>query len=321
MDYRSLGQTGLRISEIGLGSMQFRWTTDEATSYRVLDTFYEAGGTFIDTADIYSRWADGLQGGEAETIIGRWMKRRGNRQQVVLATKVRGRMWDGPDGEGLGQRHLLRAVEDSLARLQTDYVDLYQTHWPDEHTPIEDTLATLDTLVRQGKVRHLGCSNHAGWELVEAILLARQAGLGGYVSVQPHWSLVHREEFERHVYPVVRKYGLGIVPYSPLGHGFLTGKYRRGEPPPASQRLGRVKPLMTDRHFDLLETLETLGRARGKTPAQMALGWLLAKPHVAAPIVGANTPAQLADSLGAAGLRLEAGELEALDRLTAWESA
>lgn len=319
MEYRPLGQTGLRVSEICLGTMQFKWTTDEAASYAVLDAFWEAGGNFIDTADVYSRWAPGLKGGEAESVIGEWLTRKGNRPDVVLATKVRGRMWEGPNGEGLSRVHILRAVEDSLRRLQTDYIDLYQTHSPDLNTPIEETLRALDDLVRQGKVRYIGCSNYNGWQLMEAVLQARHAGLSEYISIQPHWSLVERENFEKNVLPVVKKFGIGIIPYSPLGRGFLTGKYRRGQPLPDSKRLGSVQALLTDRNFDLLDKLEEFGRARGKTPGQMALGWMLTQDLMAAPIIGANTPEQLADSLGAVGLKLTSDEMRVLDELTAWE--
>jgi len=318
MEYRRLGQTGLHVSDICLGTMQFKWTTDEDTSYKVLDAFYDAGGNFIDTADVYTRWAEGLKGGEAETVIGEWLKRRGNRRQIVLATKVRGRMWDGPNGEGLSRAHILQAVEDSLRRLQTDYIDLYQTHSPDANTPIEETLRALDDLIRQGKVRYAGCSNYNDWQLTEAILTARRAGLAEYVSIQPHWSLVERENFEQNVNPVVQKYGLGIIPYSPLGRGFLTGKYRRGQPLPESKRLGSVQQLLTDKNFDLLDKLEEIGRARGKTPGQVALAWLLTQPNLSSVIIGANTPEQLADSLGATGLRLSDDELKTLDALTAW---
>jgi aryl-alcohol dehydrogenase-like predicted oxidoreductase len=313
MEYRRLGRAGLQVSEICLGTMQFRWTTDEAMSYAVLDAFFEAGGTFVDTADVYSRWAEGLKGGEAETIIGEWMARKRNRADVVLATKVRGRMWAGPNGEGLSRGHILRAVEDSLRRLQTDYIDLYQTHAPDVNTPIEETLRALDDLVRQGKVRYLGCSNYNGYQLMEAVLTARHAGLHEFVSIQPHYSLVERENFEQHTRPVARQFGLGILPYSPLGRGFLTGKYRRGAPPPDSKRMNSVKALLTDRNFDLLEELVRLGQARGCTPGQMALGWLLSQEHVSAVIIGANTPEQLADSLGAAGLRLTEAEVKSLE--------
>ena len=322
MEYRTLGRTGLRVSEICLGTMQFKWTTDEETSYKVLDAFYEAGGNFIDTADIYSRWAPGLKGGEAETVIGNWMKRhggsRGIRDKIVLATKVRGRMWDGPDGEGLSRQHILRAVEDSLRRLQTDAIDLYQTHHPDENTPIEETMRALDDLVRQGKVRHLGCSNYSGHLLEEAVLASRRAGVSEYLTHQPHYSLVERENFEKNVLPVVKKYGLAVIPYSPLGRGFLTGKYRRGQPLPDSKRRGGVEGLLTEKNFALLDKLEELGRARGKAPAQMALGWLLTKEFVAVPIVGANTPEQLANSLGAAGLKLSADEMKVLDEMSNW---
>ncbi len=318
MDYRRLGQTGLKVSTLCLGTMQFRWTTDAATAHQVLDAFVEAGGNFVDTADIYTNWAAGLQGGEAETVIGEWLTLRGRRRDLVLATKARGRMWPGPNGEGLSRAHLIRACEDSLRRLQTDYLDLYQTHWPDADTPIDETLRALEDLVRAGKVRYLGCSNHNGWQLTEAILTARHAGLSEYVSLQPHWSLVHRAEFERDAYPVARKYGLGIIPYSPLGRGFLTGKYRRGQALPDSQRRGAVQRLMTDRNFAILDKLDEAGRLLGKTPGQVALAWLLAKPNVAAPIIGANTPAQLADSLGAVGLKLDAATVTALDEVSAW---
>ena len=313
MEYRQLGSTGLRVSEICLGTMQFRWTTDDATSELVLDAFVAAGGTFIDTADIYTRWAAGLKGGEAETIIGDWMKARGNRRDLVIATKVRGRMWDGPNGEGLSRAHIVQACEDSLRRLQIDAIDLYQTHWPDDDTPIDETLRALDDLVHAGKIRYIGCSNIKGWQLVEALLTARAAGLASYVTIQPHWSLAHRAEFENDAYAVVRKYGLGVVPYSPLAAGFLTGKYRRGQALPDSRRAEGVKRYLNDRGFALLETLETLGRARGKSISQMALGWILSMPNTTAPIVGANTPAQLAESLGAVGLRLTTDELAALD--------
>jgi aryl-alcohol dehydrogenase-like predicted oxidoreductase len=300
--------------------MQFLWTTDEANSYAVLDAFVAAGGNFIDTADVYSRWAPGLKGGDAETVIGNWMKRSGQRADLVVATKVRGRMWDGPNGEGLSRAHILRAVEDSLRRLQTDYIDLYQTHAPDLKTPIDETLRALDDLVRQGKVRYAGCSNYNGYQLMEATLTARHAGLHEFVSLQPHYSLVERENFERHTLPVVGQFGLGIIPYSPLGRGFLTGKYRRGQPLPDSLRAAGVKGLLTDKNFDLLDKLEALGQARSATPAQMALGWLLSKDNVSSVIIGANTTEQLADSLGASGLRLSADEMQALDQLSAYAS-
>ncbi len=318
MEYRTLGKTGLKVSDICLGTMQFKWTTDEASSYAVLDAFFEAGGNFIDTADIYSRWAEGLKGGEAETIIGEWMKRKGNRDKIVLATKVRGRMWDGPDGEGLSRAHILRAVEDSLHRLQTEVIDLYQTHSPDEATPIEETMRTLDDLVKQGKARFVGCSNYDNAQLTAAVQASRAAGVSEYLTIQPHYSLVERKKFETDGYEAVRQFGIAVIPYSPLGRGFLTGKYRRGEPLPAGKRSSSVQQLLNDKNFDLLDNLQVLGKARGRTPGQMALGWLLTQDNLAAVIVGANTPAQLADSLGASGLRLTAEEMRVLDNASAY---
>jgi aryl-alcohol dehydrogenase-like predicted oxidoreductase len=317
MNYRTLGRTGLKVSEICLGTMQFKWTTDEATSHKVMDAFFEAGGNFIDTADIYSNWAPGLQGGEAETIIGDWMKARGNRHNVIVATKVRSRMWDGDDGEGLSRAHLMRAAEDSLRRLQTEVIDLYQSHFPDENTPLEETMRAFDNLIKQGKVRFVGCSNYSGAQLTEAITASRAAGLCEYLTVQPHYSLVERQNFETNVAAAVREFDLAVIPYSPLGRGFLTGKYRRGQPLPDSKRLGSVRAFLTDKNFDLLDGLADISRTHGRPMAQIALAWLLAKDRVASVIVGANTVEQLNDSLGATGLTLTNEEMRELDRLSA----
>ncbi|HSJ59423.1 MAG TPA: aldo/keto reductase, partial [Anaerolineae bacterium] len=241
MEYRRLGHTGLRVSELALGTMQFGWSADEETSCAVMDAYLGAGGNLIDTADVYSRWAEGNPGGVSEEIIGRWMTSRGNRQDVVLATKVRGRMWEGPNGEGLSRAHIMRAVEESLRRLQTDYIDLYQTHAYDENTPIEETLRALDDLVRAGKVRYVGCSNYPAWRLMEALWVSDLYGTTSFVSIQPHYNLVHRAEFERELADVVEEYDIGVIPYSPLQGGFLTGKYERDRPLPDSKRAERIQ--------------------------------------------------------------------------------
>jgi aryl-alcohol dehydrogenase-like predicted oxidoreductase len=227
MNYRNLGRTGLKVSELCLGTMQWGWTADEKTSWQVMDAFVEAGGNFIDTADIYSNWAPNNPGGVSEEIIGRWMKARNNRHQMVVATKVRGRMWEGPNGEGLSRVHILKACEDSLRRLQTDYIDLYQAHWYDAETPIEETMDAFDTLVRQGKVRYVGCSNYPAWRLMEALWASDKHHLVRYDSLQPHYNLAHRAEYERELKEVCLRFGLGVIPYSPLAGGFLTGKYTR----------------------------------------------------------------------------------------------
>jgi aryl-alcohol dehydrogenase-like predicted oxidoreductase len=250
------------------------------------------------------------------------MKARGNRHQVVLATKAKGRMWEGPNGEGLSRLHIMRAAEESLRRLQTDYIDLYQSHSFDRNTPIEETMRAFDDLVRAGKVRYVGCSNYPAWRLVEALWTSGSQGLVSYISLQPHYNLVRRQEFEQDLADVVEGYGLGVIPYSPLASGFLTGKYRRGEAPPDSARAETVqKRYFREENFQVLDRMEEIGRAQGKSLPQVALAWLLANPLVTAPIIGANSLEQLQTSLGAAGFRLDAAEKQALDEVTAWQAA
>ncbi len=320
MQYRNLGRTGLQVSELCLGTMQWGWTADEAASCAVMDAFVEAGGNFIDTADVYSNWAEGNPGGVSEEIIGRWMQARGNRRQIVLATKVRGRMWDGPNGEGLSRGHIMAAVEDSLRRLQTDHIDLYQTHWFDANTPIDETLRALDDLVRQGKVRTLGCSNYPAWRLAKALWISDKQSLARYDSIQPHYNIAYRAEFERELKGLCEEEGIGVIPYSPLAAGFLTGKYRRGEPVPDSARASGIqRRYLNDRGFTILEALEKLGKTRGQSIAQMALAWQLSQPVITSPIIGANSVEQLNDSLGAVGVRLSEEEMKALDVVSAWE--
>jgi aryl-alcohol dehydrogenase-like predicted oxidoreductase len=322
MEYRRLGSTGLEVSELALGTMQFGWTAGEQAACAIMDRFVETGGNLIDTADIYSSWADGNPGGVSEEIIGRWMKARRNRQDIVLATKVRGRMWEGPNGEGLSRAHILRAVEESLRRLQTDYIDLYQTHWFDAATPIEETMRVLDDLVRAGKVRYVGCSNYPAWRLVEALWAADKHGLASYVSLQPHYNLARREEFERELAEVVAEYGIGVIPYSPLAGGFLTGKYRKGKALPDSARAERIRERhFGEKGFSLLEGMEAIGAAHGQGIPQVALAWLLTNPLVTAPILGANTVEQLQASLAAVGFRLTAEEKKTLDDLSDWGAA
>ena len=218
MEYRNLGRTGLKVSPLCLGSMQFGWTADEELSFEILNTAYQTGINFIDTADIYSKWVDGNPGGVAEKIIGNWMqKHKIPRHQVVVATKVRGQMGTGPNDEGLSRAHILHAAEESLRRLNTDYIDLYQVHWFDERTPIGETLSALDDLVRQGKVRYIGCSNFPAWRLMQALWTSDRMNLVRFDSLQPHYNLVHRDEFERELSSVCWEYGLGSDPLQPAG--------------------------------------------------------------------------------------------------------
>ncbi|MFZ1597263.1 MAG: aldo/keto reductase, partial [Anaerolineae bacterium] len=245
-------------------------------------------------------------------------QQRGNRRQVVLATKVRGRMWDGPNGEGLSRAHIIQACEDSLRRLQTDWIDLYQTHWYDAETPIEETLRALDDLVRAGKVRYIGCSNLPAWRLTTALWQSDKLGLARYDALQPHYSLVHRAEFEREMADLCREQQLGVIPYSPLAGGFLTGKYRKDQPLPESARANSVRRYFTERNWVLLEAMEGLARTHGKTVSQIALAWQLAQPVITSPIIGANSVEQLNESLGAVGLGLADDEIKRLNDLSSW---
>jgi aryl-alcohol dehydrogenase-like predicted oxidoreductase len=323
MEYRRLGRTGLKVSALCLGTMTMGWTSSKEDSFAVLDAFVEAGGNFIDTADIYSFWAEGNPGGVAEAWVGEWLRQRDvPRHHLVIATKVRGRMWEGPNGEGLCRSHIMKAVEDSLRRLGTDYIDLYQTHWPDEETPLDETLRALDDLVRHGKVRYLGTSNHPAWLLTKALWVSDRLGIARYDCLQPHYNIVHRAEFERELMALCHDQGLGVIPYSPLEGGFLTGKYRKGLPLPQTARgatSNNVQRYMTDRNFALVDKMEETGETHGATVSQVAIAWLLANPVITAPIIGANTVAQLTDTMGALSVKLTDEEKATLDEMSAWE--
>jgi aryl-alcohol dehydrogenase-like predicted oxidoreductase len=314
MEYRNLGRCGLKVSELCMGTMQFGWTADEQLSFRILDAAFEAGINFLDTADIYSNWVPGNPGGVSETILGRWIKKSNvPRDALVIATKVRGRMGDGPNAEGLSKGHILSAVEGSLRRLGTDYIDLYQSHFFDENTSIEETMSAFDSLVRAGKVRYLGASNYPAWRLTEAIWTSRGHNLAEYQSLQPHYNLVHRSEFERELAGMCAAYGLGVIPYSPLAAGFLTGKYRP-ENSPESVRRERASRYFNDRNFELIRLMDQMGNEKGgRSVSQIALAWLLSDPLITSPIIGPRNLDQLQDNLGAAGLRLTAEEKQRLD--------
>lgn len=318
LEYRRLGRTGLKVSPLCLGSMQFGWTADEGTSFAVMDAFAEAGGNFIDTADIYSRWVEGNEGGESETVIGRWLRSKGNRRQMIIATKVRGQMGPGPNDEGLSRRHILDACEASLRRLQTDTIDLYQAHYFDADAPIDESLEALDRLVQQGKVRYIGCSNYPAWRLMEALWTSDKHGLVRYDSFQPHYNLVHRAEFEQELADVCRTFGIGIIPYSPLAGGFLTGKYSSERPTDSVRSASVRQRYFNDAGWRVLKAVEAVAAELGATPAAVSLAWLLAQPGVTAPIIGANSVEQLKGSLNALKVELTADQMEALDVASAW---
>ncbi|MFJ2739886.1 aldo/keto reductase [Streptomyces sp. NPDC087440] len=313
MEQRNLGRTGLRVSELCLGAMTFSDGDGEAEAHRILDTFVEAGGTFIDTADMYGR-------GVSEEVLGRWLKGR-RRDDLVIATKVWARMGEGANDSALSRKHIVSAVEASLRRLGTDHIDLYQTHMWDRTTPIEETLSTLDTLVRAGKVRYLGASNIAPSQLLRAQYVARAHGWEPYSSLQPLYNLMQRE-VEWELGPLCAEEGIGIVPFSPLSGGWLTGKYRRGATAPDGSREARRQSTAGDGSWGERDTEETwrvvdalvaVAEEAERTPGQVALRWLMDRQAVAAPIVGARTAEQLTESLGAGGWALTAEQVARLD--------
>lgn len=322
MNYRNLGRTGLKVSPLCMGTMQFGWSVSEEDSYIVLSEAYEAGINFFDTADIYSRWVEGNPGGVSETILGKWIKKAGiPRENLVIATKVRGKMGDGPNDEGLSRVHIMQAVEASLKRMQTETIDLYQTHWADDATPVEETLRAMDDLVRQGKVRYVGASNYNAWELMQALWTSDKHGLARYDSLQPHYNLLGRAEFERELRAACETYGIGVIPYSPLAGGFLTGKYHKdAELPADSARTESVK----NRHFNergwtVLGAVEKLAAEKSTNVSAIALAWMLADPVITSPIIGPRNLAQIKDNLAALDVTISPEEKAALDEVTAWE--
>lgn len=316
MKKRSLGKTGIQVSEICLGTMQFGWSADEATSFEILSAAVERGINFIDTADIYSRWAAGNPGGVSEEIIGKWRKQAQiPRDSLIIATKVRGQMGDPPT-EGLSRERILKMVEDSLRRLQVDYLDLYQAHWADTEVEIEETMRAFDDLVQAGKVRAVGCSNYSAAQLREALEVSKKFGLARYETLQPHYNLVHRDEYEAELAEICRENEIGVIPYSPLAAGFLTGKYRRDQSAD-SVRADSVSKYFTEKNWKLLDKMDEIAAAHGATVTQVALAWQLAKETITSPIIGANSAAQLEESLGAVDVALTTEEKAILEASSA----
>jgi aryl-alcohol dehydrogenase-like predicted oxidoreductase len=318
MQYISLGRTGLKVSRLCLGTMNFGASADEPTSFSILDRAIEGGINFLDTANVYSKWVSGHVGGESEVVLGKWLKTQ-NRRDVIIATKVRGQMWNGANGEGLSRHHIIHAVEDSLKRLQTHYIDLYQTHWYDESTPMEETLSAMDSLVQSGKVRYIGASNHPAWMLMKSYWLSDIHNIVRYESLQPHYSLFNRSEYERELEAVCTDQTVAVIPYSPLAAGFATGKYTRDNKSPDNSRAdgGLIKRLIyNDNAYDALDVMTEIATAHDVPIAHVALGWLLKKPTITAPIVGARTVKQLEDTIGSVDLQLSTTEVQQLDDAT-----
>lgn len=312
---RLLGASGLEVSSICLGGNVFGWTAGERASFAVLDAFVARGFNFIDTADTYSMWAPGNSGGESETIIGKWLKRTGDRAKVVIATKVGWEM--APGRKGLSRAYIFREVEDSLRRLQTDYIDLYQSHLDDPATPLEETLAAYTKLIEQGKVRAIGASNYAPERLAEALRVSETTGYARYQSLQPHYNLYERADYESGLEPLCRAKGLGVIPYFSLASGFLTGKYRSDADLAKSPRGGGVGKYLNERGFRILAGLDQVARQYGATPGKVALAWLLARPGITAPIASATSVDQANELADAAELELDGASIELLNQASA----
>jgi aryl-alcohol dehydrogenase-like predicted oxidoreductase len=312
MELRPLGRSGLSVAPLAFGGNVFGWTADEATSFALLDAFVDGGFNLVDTADVYSHWVPGHVGGESETIIGRWLAASGKRDRIVLATKVGKPM--GPGKSGLSRAYIRSAVEASLRRLQTDHIDLYQSHDDDAATPLEETMGAFAELMREGKVRAIGASNFSAARLAEALATSARLGLPRYECLQPHYNLVERAVYEAELEPLCRREGLGVINFFGLARGFLTGKYRSEADLGKSPRGAGVKDYLNPRGRRILAALDELAASLRATPAQLALAWTIARPGLTAPIVSATSVAQWNELAGAARLQLDTATIEALDR-------
>ncbi|MEL4071353.1 aldo/keto reductase [Ochrobactrum sp. GPK 3] len=315
MEFKKLGRTELKVSPLCFGGNVFGWTVDEATSFSLLDRFVDAGLNFIDTADVYSAWANGNVGGESETIIGNWLKSRGLRDKVVIATKVGSEM--GPNEKGLSPAYIRKAVDASLKRLQTDYIDLYQSHWDDPETPFEDTLGTYKELIDAGKVRVIGASNLTPERLTEALDVAKKHNLPRYETLQPLYNLYDRSGFEDGLEAICRDNEIGVIPYYALAAGFLTGKYRSADDLGQSARGKSVEKYLTDRGSRIIAALDEVARNVDATQAQVAIAWLIAHPSITAPIASATRLTQLGELITAAELKLRDSDIALLNKASA----
>ena len=314
-----LGKTGLKVSDICLGTMQFGWSAEEEVAHKIMDKAYDSGLIFWDTANVYSRWAENSYAGKSEEIIGKWFAKTGNRDNVILATKVRGQMGSGPNDQGLSRRHIKYQIKESLKRLQTDYIDLYQTHSVDHNVPIEETLRTLNDLIHQDKVHAIGASNYPSWALTEAWWVAKELGLEPYLTFQPYYNIVDRKPFEEDNQMVCDRYGIAVIPYSPLAAGFLTGKYKKDEPVPESGRAEGVKKrFMNDKGFKVLDMVLEVATKHGVKPTQIALAWTLKQKTITSPIIGANTVEQLEDILATESVHLQEEDMKKLNEVSEW---
>ncbi len=315
IERRKLGKSSLETAPIVLGGNVFGWTADELASFEILDGFVDAGFNMIDTADSYSKWVSGHTGGESETIIGHWLNRSGKRSQVLIATKVGSEM--GPEQKGLSKEYIVRAAEGSLKRLQTDYIDLYQAHFDDPATPLEETLAAFDQLIKEGKVKAIGASNYSAKRLRLALETSQEQGLPRYETLQPLYNLCDREDFEEDLAPLCIERGLGVIPYFSLASGFLTGKYRSEADATGKPRGDFVAKYFNKRGMRILDALDETAKKHEATPGQAALAWLIGRPAVTAAIASVSSSSQLEELVGAASLTLDEESIKMLDEASA----
>lgn len=316
MEMRPIGRSGLTVAPLAFGGNVFGWTADEKTSFALLDAFVGHGCNLIDTADAYSTWVPGHQGGESEAMIGRWLNQRGGRDKVVIASKVGMEMGHG--GKGLSRNYILSAVDDSLRRLQTDYIDLYFAHKDDPDTPLEETLETFAGLIKAGKVRAIGASNYSAGRLIDALRVSQQAGLPRYECVEPEYNLYDRAGYEQKLEPVCAEHQLGVICYFALASGFLTGKYRSEDDLAQSARGQMVAHYMDRRGLNILKTLDEVAERYHTAPASVALAWIMARPSITAPIASATSLPQLQSLIDATQLQLDAAALAQLDQASAY---
>jgi len=316
MEKRELGRSGIKVKSFCFGGNVFGWTANEATSFDLLDAFVDSGFEFVDTADVYSTWVLGNKGGDSEEIIGKWFKRSGKRDQIILATKVGKPM--GADKKGLSKAYITKAVEDSLKRLQTDYIDLYQSHEDDKSTQLAETMEAFTDLIKQGKVRAIGASNYSGERLKEAVKVSLDNGLASYQTIQPEYNLYSREGYEKDLEPVCLENNIGVITYYSLASGFLTGKYRSENDLSKSGRGGGVKRFLNPRGFKILDALDKVAKEYSATPASVAIAWVIAKPGIVAPIASATSVKQLREITKATELNLSKDTIELLNKASAY---
>jgi len=320
MKYVKLGNTGIKISKVVLGSNQMGWRIDEKTSFEVMDKAVELGINAIDTANIYGKWGENGYPGKSEEIIGNWLTERGTREDMVLATKLYGEMSENVNDRGLSRKHIHKALKGSLKRLQTDWLDIYFTHTFDAETPVEETMRTFTSLIEQGKIHYVGASNHPAWRMMEALWVSDKHGLVRYELLQPAYNIAKRHTYEQDLEPLVKKYQLGVWAYSPLGGGFFTGRYGKEKLPETPRVEGVKRRYFKDRNFELLKTVKKLAKEKEISMVQLAISWVLHQESITAPIIGGNSIEQLEENVGALEVKLTKDELKRLDEASEWKT-